>query len=166
MKTSGVSIPTLLAISSVPPMSHTTLRNPDNTRQQHNRRSRPRHAQKSLALVRRNPNITSIFVYLVHRLDNHSRRDCRGDTEREKCKKVEHGVHKGRESPVGEQTTNRAQQSEASESDTDTVENEHNFACNFDGLDAIRDGVGPVEVCEIDARFELGLNNGCWVEME
>lgn len=151
---------------TTPPMPNTALGNPHHTRQQHQRRRRPRHPQKNLPFVRRNPNIIPVLVNLIHCLDRNRRRDRACDPQRQERCNVEDEVHKGGQAARGQYAPDGAEESDTGEKDPNDVEDEHDFASDFDGADAVGEGFRPVQVGEVEAGFEFGLNDGGGVEVE
>ena len=144
-------------IRSVPPLTMTKarLKRPRHQRNQHEGRRRPSNSKELAALLRLDPDLSTVLIQHIAALDDHGRDQPAREANGQERKSSEHDVQTGRETPATEHGRERGDERDEDQPDGNAVQDEDGPEHDAQGVDAALDVGGPVEVVERDADARL-----------
>jgi hypothetical protein len=148
----------MLAIDLLP-STRAELDNPHDNGNEHQSRGSPRKRQKLAAPIRLDANLVAMLINNARPLDDHSRDKRTGESNSQKRDKPQPKVDASRQSPLRAHGDGRRRQRKEHGGNGDAVQHKRRGHKHVDGLDALLDVAGPVEVVERngDARLVEGV---------
>jgi hypothetical protein len=144
----------MLAVDLLP-STHAELDNPHDNGNEHQSRSSPRKRQKLAAPIRLDTNLVAMLINNARPLDDHSRDKRTGESNSQKRDKPQPKVDASRQSPLRAHGDGRRRERKEHGGNGDAVQHKRRGHEHIDGLDALLDVTGPVEVVEGDGDARL-----------
>jgi hypothetical protein len=144
----------MLAID-LPPSTRAKLDNPHDNGNEHQGRGSPGKRQKLAAPIRLDTNLVAMLINNAGALDDNSRNQRTGESDSQKRNKPQPKVDASRHSPLRADCDGRCRQRKEHGRNGDAVQDERGRHEDVDGLDALLDVAGPVEVVERDGDARL-----------